>query len=247
MTNNILGIIGYPLGHSFSKTYFTKRFVEEGIDNFSYLNFPIENIEQLPHLISSTPNLKGFNVTFPYKKQIIPYLDSIDEGAEAIGAVNCVKITDGKLIGYNTDAAGFEKSLLEFLNGFIPNHTLVLGSGGASMAVQYVLRRNNLEYTVVSRTKQAESLTYQELTEQLISQTHLIINTTPLGMAPNVDSAPLLPYQALSNGHYLFDLVYNPTTTLFLKKGLSQGSHTINGYDMLIYQAEQNWKIFEIL
>lgn len=239
----LYGLIGYPLGHSFSQKYFTEKFGNEGIDAL-YKNFPIEDITQLPALLDKYPQLSGFNVTIPYKEKVMQYLDEVSGEAIEIGAVNCVKITDGKLIGYNTDAFGFESSLLEFLGDPSPK-ALILGSGGASKAVRYVLKRLGVSYLIVSRNAQPGQIPYPDIDEKLLAEYHLIINTTPLGTYPEVDSAPSLPYECLSESHLLYDLVYNPAETKFMRLGGERGAKMMNGWNMLIGQAERAWEIWQ--
>ena len=231
-------LIGYPLGHSLSASYFGEKFAREGIDA-EYSPLPIESAEEvLPHC----EHLSGFNVTIPHKQAIMPFLSAISEEAQAIGAVNCVKVTPNGLEGYNTDVVGIRKSLEGVaLEGA---KALVLGTGGASKAVQYVLRTSGAEVKVVSRTEGAAELTYNDLSEELIADTDIIVNTTPLGMFPNTDSAPALPYSALSAKHTLFDCVYNPRLTKFLQLGAEQGAHTIDGLTMFYAQAEASWEIW---
>jgi shikimate dehydrogenase len=237
------GLIGYPLSHSFSKKYFTEKFERESIQDHEYDLFPIDKITQLPLLLQAEIDLKGLNVTIPYKEQVIPFLDELTEVVKEIQACNCIRILNGKLIGYNTDVIGFEKTLERKLS----NHhqrALVLGTGGAAKAVHYVLSKKGIEYLEVSRTKVDGSITYQEIGEQVISSHTLIINTTPLGMYPNIEEAPNLPYHLLSDQHYLYDLVYNPTKTKFLLEGESRGAVIENGADMLVIQAEASWDIW---
>ncbi|MBQ1957608.1 MAG: shikimate dehydrogenase, partial [Alistipes sp.] len=192
-----------------------------------------------------TPNLVGFNVTIPYKQQIIPYLDSLSEEAREIGAVNCVKImADGELKGYNTDVDGVRLTLDKLIGSADVGGALVLGSGGASQAVKYVLKERNIPYLIVSRDRAKGDITYAELTHEVISDNRLIINTSPVGMYPHVDDAPALPYQALSSSHFLFDLVYNPEQTKFMKLGSEAGAHVTSGLDMLYAQAESAWQIW---
>ena len=231
-------LIGYPLGHSLSAKYFAEKFSAEGIDA-EYTLLPIESAEEvLPHC----EMLSGFNVTIPHKQTIMPLLSSISEEAQEIGAVNCVKVSPNGLKGYNTDVVGIRKSLEGVkLEG---SKALVLGTGGASKAVQYALRTSGAEVSVVSRTKGLADLTYEELNEELIANTDIIVNTTPLGMYPNVDSAPELPYSALSAKHTLFDCVYNPRRTRFLQLGAERGATTIDGLTMFYAQAEAAWKIW---
>ena len=231
-------LIGYPLGHSLSASYFGEKFAREGIDA-EYSPLPIESAEEvLPHC----EHLSGFNVTIPHKQAIMPFLSAISEEAEAIGAVNCVKVTPEGLIGYNTDVIGIRKSLEGVtLEGA---KAIVLGTGGASKAVQYVLHEGGAEVKVVSRSSGSADLTYEELSEELIADTDIIVNTTPLGMFPNIDNAPELPYSALSTKHTLFDCVYNPRQTKFLQLGAERGAHTIDGMTMFYAQAEASWKIW---
>ena len=231
-------LIGYPLGHSLSAKYFAEKFSTEKIDA-EYSPLAIERAEEvLPHC----EHLSGFNVTIPHKQAIMPFLSAISKEAQAIGAVNCVKVTPDGLEGYNTDVVGIRKSLEGVtLEGA---KALVLGTGGASKAVQYVLRTSGAEVKVVSRTEGAAELTYSDLTEELIADTDIIVNTTPLGMFPNTDSAPALPYSALSAKHTLFDCVYNPRLTKFLQLGAEQGAKTIDGMTMFYAQAEASWEIW---
>ena len=235
---NYFALIGYPLGHSLSAEYFAEKFSAEGIDA-EYSPLAIERAEEvLPHC----EYLSGFNVTIPHKQTIMPFLSAISEEAQAIGAVNCVKVTPNGLEGYNTDVVGIRKSLEGVtLEGA---RALVLGTGGASKAVQYALREGGAEVAVVSRTEGVADLTYNDLSEELIADTDIIVNATPLGMFPNIDYAPELPYQALSAKHTLFDCVYNPRQTKFLQLGTERGAKTIDGMTMFEAQAEASWKIW---
>lgn len=237
------GIIGYPLTHSFSPTFFARKFQEEGI-KASYDAFPISSIAAFPQFLAANPELAGINVTIPYKETIIPYLDIMDPVAGGIGAVNCVSIRDGITTGYNTDVIGFEESLVPLLQ---PQHThaLVLGNGGAAKAVKYVLQRIGVNYKSVSRVKKDDVISYDELTAEIVDQCKLIINTTPLGMFPNIESFPALPYEAIGENHLLYDLVYNPAETQFLKLGASNGAMTKNGLEMLELQALAGWGIWQ--
>lgn len=237
------GLIGYPLSHSFSKKYFTEKFILESIKNVSYDIYPLKNINELQGLIKSEPSLCGLNVTIPYKEQVISILDEMSSVVEKIGACNCIKIENEKLIGHNTDVLGFERSLLKKLK---PCHSaaLVLGTGGGSKAVQYVLNKYGISFLQVSRAKSSNTIAYEELNKELISTHLLIINTTPLGMYPNTESAPTLPYELIGDSHYLFDLVYNPIKTIFLKNGELYGAEIENGSDMLVDQAEESWTIW---
>jgi len=198
----------------------------------------------LPKLIDRNPNLVGLNVTIPYKQQVLQYLRSVDSVADRIGAVNTIRIVRGSLHGYNSDAYGFRKSLIEFMGSSYQGKALVLGTGGASQAVIYVLDEMGIHVTMVSRFKKKGTISYEEVTPELISSHHLIINATPLGMKPNVETSPKLPYFSITSSHYLYDLIYNPDETAFLEKGRFQGAKTTNGMAMLILQAEQSWAIW---
>lgn len=239
---SVYGLIGYPLSHSFSPGYFKEKFAKVEIDAV-YRLFPLANIKELPQLLAKYPSLSGLNVTIPYKEQVIPFLDDIDNAAKAIGAVNCIKISNGQLKGYNTDVIGFEHSLAPLLQ---PQHTkaLVLGTGGAAKAVAYVLGKLNINYQLVSSSDKTGTIAYRDISTDTIEEHKLIINTTPLGMHPNTDACPDIPYSALGETHLLYDLIYNPEETTFLKKGNAQGATTKNGYEMLVLQAEASWDIW---
>ncbi len=238
------GLIGYPLSHSFSKKYFTEKFEKENISDAEYHAFPIEKIELLPQLIKDNPSLQGLSVTIPYKESVIPFLDELDATAKKIGAVNCIKISEGKLIGYNTDAFGFRQSIKPFLESH-HERALILGTGGASKAVEYVLKEIGIDCFFVTRNKTAENqFTYDEVNENMLKAFKLIVNATPLGMFPNVDACPPIPYQFITSSHLLYDLVYNPAETEFLKRGKSKGSAIVNGFSMLQHQAEEAWRIW---
>jgi len=267
----LFGLIGYPLGHSFSASYFEKKFREEGV-KASYRNFPLEHIEDFESLLALEPDLDGLNVTVPYKQAIIPFLDTLSEVAGEIRAVNTVSFRREAdrlvLAGNNTDVTGFRRSLEEHLK---PGHTsaLVLGTGGSSRAIRYVLDQLGIGFIMVSRSEGIRGAekndekrdvssdekrdaandgirrtTYRELDSKLVGETPLIINTTPLGMFPGVKAYPDIPYNAITPGHLLFDLVYNPARTVFLKRGEEMGATVVNGYDMLVYQAEASWGIW---
>lgn len=236
------GLIGFPLSHSFSKKYFEEKFQREKITDCSYNLFELKTIEEFPALLKSNPALLGLNVTIPQKEAVIKYLDVLSDEAKQIGAVNCIKIENGKLKGYNTDAFGFETSLQNVLNA-IPNQTFVLGSGGSSKAVCNVLKKLNLPFIQVSREKKSGCVSYQEISP-LMKEGNLFINTTPLGMFPNENECPNIPYDKLSTRDFLFDLVYNPTETLFLNKGKQAEAKTQNGLAMLQLQAEKSWEIW---
>jgi shikimate dehydrogenase len=238
------GLIGYPLSHSFSQQYFADKFRREGISNCVYEPFPIASIDELGNLLATHPDLKGLNVTIPYKQVVLPYLTDISHLPERLPACNCIKIEGDALTGYNTDVTGFEQSFTPLLQ---PHHkkALVLGSGGAAAAVTYCLRKLNIEYKIVSRTPgNGTALTYDEVDASVIAEYPVIINTTPLGMYPNLQSAPALPYDAITSKHYLFDLLYNPAKTVFLQRGEERGAAIKNGHEMLVIQAEESWRIW---
>ncbi len=237
------GLIGYPLSHSFSKGYFAEKFKKENISNCKYDTFPLEQISDFSLLCAQQKNLVGLNVTIPYKEQVIPFLDGLDAEAKAIGAVNTIRFHQGKKIGYNSDCYGFEMSLKPLLK---PHHTnaLILGTGGASKAVEYVLQKLGIAFKYVSRTKQANMLTYDTLQTINFQEYTLLINTTPLGMYPNVDAKPDIPYASITEKNLLYDLVYNPEETCFLKEGKLRGATIKNGLEMLYLQAERSWQIW---
>ena len=238
------GIIGFPLGHSFSQTYFTEKFRKEGIGDCVYRNFPLPSIHELAQLLIDNKELEGFNVTIPYKQLILDHLHDTANIPPGLQACNCVKIVDGKLTGYNTDITGFERSLYPLLEDH-HTHALILGNGGAAAAVRFVLKKLNIPYGIVSRElHDGSTLTYADLDEAIITKHKLIINTTPLGTFPEPDHCPGIPYQFLSNRHLLYDLVYNPSKTLFLQKGEERGAAVKNGYEMLLIQAEESWRIW---
>lgn len=238
------GLIGYPLTHSFSEQYFARKFSREGITGCSYKLFELSAIGQLPGLLVSRPDLKGLNVTIPYKEAVIPFLDELDEETARIGAVNVIRIENGRTKGYNSDYQGFKKSLENFLGSTKNVQALVLGTGGASKAVKAALRHLHIPYQVVSRQAGEGVITYADISPELLGAYSLIINTTPLGTYPKTDTFPELPYQALGPDHFLFDLVYNPAETVFLRKGREAGTKTQNGYEMLVLQAEAAWQIW---
>ena len=239
------GLIGFRLSHSFSKKHFTEKFQKEGITDCRYENFQLDTVKDFPALLQTDPSLKGFNVTIPYKEEIIPFLNELDAAAKEIGAVNVIRIDDdGRLVGYNSDYYGFKNSLEKFIPKNSTHKALVLGTGGAAKAVVTALKHLGIPYQYVSRTKSATSLSYEELDEKIIRETTIIINTSPLGMYPNVDSYPAIPYEFLTSSHYLYDLVYNPEETEFMKKGIEKGTHVMNGLPMLIGQAEKAWEIW---
>jgi shikimate dehydrogenase len=237
------GLIGKTLKHSFSKTWFTKKFSEEGIADCSYENYELQSVDQLQELISAHPDIEGLNITIPYKEGVLKFLEHSDGLVKEIGACNCIKIADGIISGYNTDALAFQQSLGSNL---LPQHecALVLGSGGASKAVQFALKKMNIDFLVVTRNKKADYIGYEDLGQDVIEGHQVIINTTPLGTYPNVDADPSIPYQWISSRHLLFDLVYNPAKSKFLQQGEKQGARIVNGYEMLVRQAEESWRIW---
>ncbi len=239
----LFGLIGYPLSHSFSKKYFTEKFEKEEITECRYDLFPLKTIQELSILLQQQPELEGLNITIPYKKKVFSFLDT-SHIPEGIDACNCINITDGKLAGYNTDVTGFEKSLKPLLKTF-HKKALVLGNGGATAAVIYVLQKLNIQFEIVSRKKHSGSaFTYSDLDKSIMTENLLIINTTPLGMFPETDTCSDIPYQFITEKHLLYDLVYNPAKTLFLQKGEERGATIKNGEEMLILQAEESWRIW---
>ncbi|MFM7671213.1 MAG: shikimate dehydrogenase family protein [Bacteroidota bacterium] len=239
----VFGLIGYPLTHSFSGTYFNKKFLALGLTDHVYQLFPRQDLTDLKTWALGIEGLAGLNITIPHKKSVIPYLDEI-RLPNGLHACNCIHIENGQLIGYNTDVIGFSKSLEPLLK---PVHTraLVLGQGGAAEAVRYVLRQRQIPFLTVGRTqKHEQELLYDELTEEIIEQHPLIINTTPLGTSPKVDECAPIPYEGIGNDHILYDLVYNPAKTMFLHKGEERGATICNGWEMLVLQAEASWSIW---
>ena len=247
ISTHTYGLIGYPLGHSFSKGYFTDFFSREGV-NAEYKNFELPQIEDLLQILEHEPHLQGFNVTIPYKQQIFRFLDEVDSAAEAIGAVNVVKVKRERgnifLKGYNTDVIGFSESIRPLLQ---PHHThaLVLGTGGASKAVHYALQQLGVKTMAVSRTRGEDILAYSDLTPEVLSQYKVIVNTTPLGLHPKIDECPALDYSVINDQYLLFDVIYNPAKTLFMQRGEQAGATICNGMDMLIGQAKAAWNIWK--
>ena len=241
------GLIGYPLGHSFSKNYFNEKFENEGI-SAKYINFEIPNIQNLPEVIESNPELQGFNVTIPYKEKVISYLDSVSPEARAIGAVNVVKVTHkgNKVVlkGYNSDVIGFTRSIEPMLE---PCHkkALILGTGGASKAINYGLKSLGLETLFVSRFERENTIQYEKITPEVIKEYNVIVNCTPVGMYPHADECPLLPYEAMDTHTLLYDLIYNPDQTLFMRKGAEHGATVKNGLEMLLLQAFASWEFWK--
>jgi shikimate dehydrogenase len=241
----LFGLIGYPLSHSFSKKFFTEKFEKEGITDCRYEQFPIDRIDLFSSVLQQNPSLEGLNVTIPYKEKVLRYLDQKDELVNKIGACNCIRVRNGQTMGFNTDAYGFEKSLLEKLKSS-HQKALIFGTGGAAKAVKYVLGKLNIPFRMVSRKPGAEVLSYEQVTPDLLQEYTLLINSTPLGMYPAVTEAVPIPYEAIGTQHYLYDLIYNPPVSLFLQKGAEQGASTKNGQDMLILQAEESWRIWNM-
>jgi len=241
------GLIGYPLGHSFSISYFNQRFQDEGIDAV-YENFEISSIEELDEVIGANPELKGLNVTIPYKEKVIPYLDSITPEARAIGAVNVIKVThegrNTKLKGYNSDVIGFTKSIEPMLEKKWHKKALILGTGGASKAINFGLRHLGLETVFVSRYERPDTIQYDKITPDVVKEYNVIVNCTPLGMYPKTEECPQLPYEAMDSHTILYDLIYNPDETLFMKRGAQYGAQTKNGLEMLLLQAFASWEFW---
>ena len=241
------GLIGYPLGHSFSKNFFNEKFHSEDIDA-EYVNFEIPSIDEILKVVVSNPNLAGLNVTIPYKEQVMEYLDEIDEEAKSIGAVNVVKVEHNKgkikLVGYNSDVIGFTQSIEPLLESH-HKKALILGTGGASKAVHYALNKLGLQTLFVSRSpRDGQTITYEDLTPEIMDEYKVIVNCTPVGMYPKADECPNIPYECLTPAHLLYDLLYNPNTTLFMKKGSDNGAVVKNGIEMLLLQAFGSWDIW---
>ena len=241
----VFGLVGRNIDYSFSAKYFKKKFSKKKLDNYSYKNFDIEDISQLKELISETKNLKGLNVTIPYKETVIPLLDSVSKKAQIIGAVNTIVVGKKKLKGYNTDHYGFRKALKPMLK---PQHqkALILGTGGASKAVAFALRKLKIEYDFVSRTSTDVVFGYNDIDESVFDEYQIIINTTPLGTFPDITECPPIDYSLFTKNHIAFDLVYNPEETTFLRRAKENGAQIKNGEQMLVYQAEKAWKIWNM-
>ena len=237
------GLIGYPLSHSFSQKYFTEKFKKEGLENYSYDNFQLKDLDHLKEKIKEN-NLAGFNITIPHKQSVVSFLDFKDDVVAKINACNCVKIDGNKWLGYNTDVIGFQKSFSVNLLGH-HSDALILGTGGSSKAIAFVLKKLNINFLFVSTSKTGENIIgYDKIDAQLLKKYTIVINTTPVGMYPNINECPQLLYQFITDKHYFFDLTYNPAKTLFLKKAEQHGAIIKNGSDMLIIQAEESWKIW---
>ena len=241
------GLIGYPLGHSFSIGYFNEKFENEGIDA-QYINFEIPSIENLPEILASNPEIKGLNVTIPYKEKVISYLDDMSEEARAIGAVNVVRVTHkgNKTIlkGFNSDVIGFTQSIEPMLENNTHKKALILGTGGASKAIRYGLQQLGLETLFVSRTPKTGAITYDDITAETIHEYNVIVNCTPCGMYPKADQCPKLPYEAMDSRNILYDLIYNPDETLFMQRGAENGANVKNGLEMLLLQAFASWEFW---
>ncbi len=239
----IYGLIGFPLGHSFSKKYFTEKFQKEQLQNCSFELFPIDNISKFQNLVSSNPDFRGLAVTIPYKQSVIPFLDAMSEEALKIKAVNCISFEQGKLKGYNTDVIGFERSFVPYL---LDTHkrALVLGNGGAAKAVIFVLAKLKIPFLSVSRNPKQGEISYNDLTPSIMTEHRIIINCSPVGMTPAEDGMPDIPYNSINADNYCYDLIYTPSETRFLAEGRKRGASVKNGMDMLTIQAEENWTIW---
>ena len=241
------GLIGYPLGHSFSISYFNQKFADEGI-NAKYENYEISSIDQLQEILDTTPNLKGLNVTIPYKEKVMEFLDTIAPEAQAIGAVNVIRVThEGKKIklkGYNSDVIGFTQSIEPMLDKKWHKKALILGTGGASKAICYGLKSLGLEPVFVSRYERPDTIQYKQITPEVVKEYNVIVNCTPLGMYPKTEECPDLPYEAMDNHNILYDLIYNPDQTLFMRKGAKYGADVKNGLEMLLLQAFASWEFW---
>lgn len=239
------GLLGYPLTHSFSQKYFTEKFEKLGLVDCAYENFSLPDIEAFKLVLEAQRDLHGFNITIPYKKQVLSFLHESTDEVKAIGACNCVSIRDGVFKGYNTDVTGFEQSITPFIKSHHAQ-ALVLGTGGASAAVVFVLRKLGIDVQYVSRKASGNAIAYEDVTEEILATHHLLVNTSPVGMYPNVHDFPAIPYQFLTAQHHLYDLVYNPAETKFLELGRGRGASTQNGHEMLILQAEESWRIWNL-
>ncbi|MDL2222941.1 shikimate dehydrogenase [Bacteroidales bacterium OttesenSCG-928-M11] len=236
------GLIGYPLSHSFSRDFFNAKFLAEGIEA-EYMNFEIPSIKEFKGVIKNNPDLNGLNVTIPYKEQVIPYLDDLSNNAKLIGAVNVIRFERSKnklrLVGYNSDIIGFKQSIEPMITN--QKRALILGTGGSAKAIYYGLKQLGIEPQYVSRTKSPDTITYEELSEAIILSHEIIVNCTPVGMYPKVDDCPPIPYQYITSDHLLYDLLYNPNETLFMKLGKEKGATIVNGLEMLLLQAFASW------
>jgi shikimate dehydrogenase len=239
------GLIGFPLSHSFSKKYFEEKFQRDRLNDCSYSLFELKQVNDIIDLRLSEPNLVGLNVTIPYKQSIIPYLDGLSDRAQKIGAVNTIKIKDGTWIGHNTDIHGFQQTLEPLLKAK-KNAALILGSGGASLAVKYVLEQFSIPFCMVSRTEKEGCILYNQLNESILTKYNILINTTPLGMFPHLLEMPEIPFQFINSSHVFYDLIYNPELTLLLKTAKDRGCVVKNGLEMLQIQAEKSWEIWNV-
>jgi shikimate dehydrogenase len=241
------GLIGYPLGHSFSISYFNQKFADEGI-NAKYENYEIASIDELTEILDTTPELRGLNVTIPYKEKVIPFLDSISPEARTIGAVNVIRVTHEKnktiLKGFNSDVIGFTQSIEPMIDKKWHKKALILGTGGASKAICYGLKSLGIEPVFVSRYERPETIQYETITPEVIKEYNVIVNCTPVGMYPHTDECPKLPYEAMDNHTILYDLIYNPDQTLFMRKGAAYGAEVKNGLEMLLLQAFASWEFW---
>jgi shikimate dehydrogenase len=237
------GLVGRDISYSFSRGYFSEKFKQLGLDDHSYMNFDLHEIEAFKNLVLENPEIKGMNVTIPYKEDVIPFLTSLDDKARKIGAVNTIKIDKNGLTGYNTDVYGFQKSIEPFLKKQ-HNKALILGTGGASKAIAFVFEELEIEYAFVSRNPQKNQFSYQDLNQAILAEYSILVNATPLGTHPNINQKPSIPYQYISKKHLLFDLIYNPDKTAFLLEGETRGASICNGHSMLKLQAEKSWEIW---
>ena len=237
------GLIGKNIAYSFSRAYFSKKFEGLNLEDHSYENFDLDSIQDFPKIVNNEPLLRGLNVTIPYKEAVVPFLDRLDQKALDIGAVNTIEFREGKLIGHNTDIYGFEMALAPLL---LPGdkHALILGTGGASKAVAYVLEKIGMDFNFVSRKPKEGQLQYDDLDEDIMKKNAVVINTSPLGTFPDTDKKPDIPYSFITSDHLLFDLIYNPETTAFMKEGVARGARVSNGQKMLEMQAEKAWEIW---
>jgi shikimate dehydrogenase len=244
--NKLFGLLGKNISYSFSRGYFSEKFKNLALKDHKYVNFDLEQIQDFPSVIEENKNLKGMNVTIPYKEAVIPFLDTLNKTAEEIGAVNTIKITQkGNLKGYNTDVFGFENSMGPLLQKH-HKYALILGTGGASKAIAYALKKNNIKFKFVSRNpKGNKEISYDSLTKEKIQKYTIIINATPLGTSPDIEKCPNIPYQHITTKHILYDLIYNPALTTFLSKGKDKGATVKNGLEMLQLQAEESWRIWK--
>lgn len=243
---NVYGLIGLTVSHSFSKNYFDEKFFRDGLRDHRYELFPLTTIDDIEKLIADTPDLRGLNVTIPYKEKVIKHLDSIDEVAKKIGAVNVIKIKNGKRTGFNTDSEAFRETLVKWLPKGRTLKTLILGTGGSSKAVQVALKKIKMDFQLVSRDKAQGDYDYEDIKNDtsIIASHHLIINTTPLGMHPNTDAMPPIDQELITKDHYVYDLIYNPARTLLLQRAEMRGATIKNGLEMLHVQAEKSWEIW---